>query len=440
MKPTKALKFIAAFAALPIIFSACNKNLQEPKEERDVEMFSSKTTTSLTTICNAPAINLRVSPTDELNYFFIGSQTSNPNSNPEKQNFLGSNFSSTSLIKVTAVGGTPLQVGGTGIGVSGPLESGGDLNLINPGEVLQLSIGSDFPRNFSFTGFDLILGSSPGTGRVECMYNNQIRATVPFNKTNAGNFTVSYNIPNDKGAPGMASFNSIRIICETGKFALRGPWPRPLGGEPPTRLKFANFNLPIAMRLNGTTDNVLGYTNTYINRGIWPAGEQSVSGYEDNRQYRTQLPMRTFGSGEFNATNENKWLKISATGGKLLYAHGAIGVGQDGGTRVNNKDWSIDNSESIVIEPGTDFPSQYFAMFEFRSDNDATGDVLEWEAFDGTTLVASGTTPSARNRFNRINPAQKFNKVVIKGTSSTSRARVGMGGGRVITAYPLCDN
>jgi len=177
-----------------------------------------------------------------------------------------------------------------------------------------------------------------------------------------------------------------------------------------------------------------GYTNTYINRGFYPGSELPAA----DRQYKAQLAQFAIGSGEYNLLNPDKWLKLTSTGGSLNYGDFRIGVGIEANT--GNDRVTLQTGESIIIEPGTDFPSTHFGAFEFREavNPNFPGEKLNWAAYDGMTMVASGTTSGVDQNYNFIQPGVKFNKVVISGKDAVSRAGIGRPSNQVMSAYPNC--
>ena len=428
MKPIKTYLGITALSASALIFGiSCQKTLDE-KDQGDVARL--ETTSSVN--CTGITINLQTKQNDANgNFFWIGAKSNLAT----RQNFSGTNFSDNKYFDVVAAGGDPFHnLASSGIGVKSAGENSTDEFSINAGQQLWFTLSSAW-ADYKMSGFDLILHGNLATdGRIELYKNGNLVQTIPVQGTTtaSSNFGVSFQTPNGPVPAEFVFFDQVRFICDAGRFHIRGPQ----GNQLPVYLPTAKFYLAntvksVYMRNQSSGAGAFfGYTNTYINQGFYPGGETNVVNFQNNRQYKAQVADETPNSGEYNVLNPNKWLKITSSGGGLFYKQFRIGVGTD--------DY-IQSGESITIEPGTDFPSGYFGSLEFREATvPNTIDKLDWKAYDGMTLVASGQTSGVDQNYNFINPGVKFNKVVISGISMDSKASLGRPSNQVISAYPSC--
>ncbi len=427
MKPFKTYLGIALSASALILATSCQKSMDE-KSSGDV----SKLETNPLINCSGITINLQTKQNDANgNFFWVGAKSNLST----RQNFNGTNFTDNKYFDIIAAGGVPFHnVASSGIGVRSAGENSTDEFSINAGQQLWFTLSSAW-ADYKMSGFDMILhGNLATNARIELYRNGTLVQTIPVQGTTtaSSNFGVSFQTPNGPNPAEFVFFDQIRFICVGGRFHIRGPQGN-LASQflPPAKFYLANTAKSVYMRNQSSgAGSAFGYTNTYINQGFYPGGETNVANYQNNRQYKAQVADETPNSGEYNLLNPNKWLKITSTGGGLFYKQFRIGVGTD--------DY-IQAGESITIEPGTDFPSGYFSALEFREATvPNTVDKMDWKAYDGMTLVASGQTTGVDQNYNFINPGVKFNKVVISGIGANSQASIGRPSNQVISAYPSC--
>jgi hypothetical protein len=437
MKPFKTLGGLALTASALLFVTSCTKSFDEQASERNVNRLEQNENA---VNCSGLTINLHLKQSaPDGNFFFIGDKSVVSN----RQEISGLDFTDNQYFDVIAAGGDPFHgIVGAHLGVSGPGENAMNQQSINPGEQLWFTLSGAWD-GYLMSGFDVVLHGSLGTsGRIECYRNGELVATIAVqgNTAASSNFGLSFQSPFGPNPAEFVFFNQVRFICDAGRFSVKGPWANQQQGLlPPTKFYLANTGKSIYMRNQlSNAGAAFGFTNTYINQGFYPGGETNVPNFEDNRQYKAQIADGLLGSGEYNVLNPDKWLKISATGGDLVYDERRIGVGQANSSQQENR--TLQTGESIIIEPGTDFPSGYFGGLEFREavNPGLLGQQLSWVAYDGMTMVASGMTSGVDQNYNFINPGVKFNKVVISGTTADSRAGIGRPSNQVISAYPAC--
>lgn len=435
MKPIKTLGGLALTASALLLVTSCTKSFDEQANERSVNRLE---TNSIN--CSGVTINLQMKQSaPNGNFFFVG----DPAVASNQQVFSGTDFTDNKYFDVIAAGGVPSHVLAAGaMGVAAPGETTVNQQSINAGEQLWFTLSSAWD-GYLMSGFDLVLhGNAATSGKIECYKNGELVATIPVAGAGAAsaNFGVSFQTPFGPNPVEFVFFNQVRFICDAGRFHIRGPQqnlqPQLL---PTSKFYLANTGSAVYMRNQSSNAGAFfGFTNTYINQGFYPGGETNVVDFQNNRQYKAQVADGTLGSGEYNTLNPDKWFKITATGGSLVFDQSRIGVGQANGDATTNR--TLQTGESITIEPGTDYPSGYFASFEFREavNPGQLGDMMSWVAYDGAVMVASGMTSGIDQNYNYINPGVKFNKVVISGTSTTSRAGIGRPSNQVMSAYPAC--
>jgi hypothetical protein len=338
-----------------------------------------------------------------------------------RQNFIMSNFTDQKYFVVTATGGVPYTEAQR-IGVNSGSEGVGAMNRINVGETLSFELSSCL-EGFKMTGLEVVLSSGNATGSVELYDGMTLVKTLPYSVTGGGNFTVKYIASFENDHVLVPYFTKVTFKPATGWLNVRGFQPNINNGGPTTKFYLANLLEAVYMRNNNSgSGNV-----RYINPGPFPSALDVLA----TRQLKQPDP-----SGEFTAGG-NEWLKISADGGSLFFngLSGQMRLGVQGET---GNAGAIETGESIIIEPGADFPSNHFAAFEFR---EATGlnQKLNVELYDGMDMVGSFQTTGINENYNLFYGSRPFNKVVVSGTvSPASLAAIGRSSRRVMSAFPSC--
>lgn len=435
MKPFKTFKGLALSASALLLITSCSKTINEIDEQssRNVNRYISQD-------CDV-VINLE-SFRNRPGFFFAGDKTIPAN----RQDFNTNDFTDNTHFDVSAAGGTPYHDFASGsIGVAGVGQTGRAQRSIGAGEELWLTLSSNYAGKL-MSGFDLVLNGNSGTaGTIELYKGAELVETIVISTSSAQaqNFGLSFQTPFGPISAEFKFFDQIRFKCSAGDYRLYGPQSNgPNSGlNPTTKFYVADVSKSVYMRNRGNT--LLGNGNPnpnavrYINQGRFPA-ELDVSA----RQTKSTIADDMLGSGDYNNVNADKWLKISATGGSLVFNNGRIGVGQG----VNQLlEGSLQAGEKIIIEPGNDFPSTHFSSLEFREAvtpafSGQTDSQLDWKVYDGMTLVGSGSSSGIDANYNFVNPGVKFNKIVITGRSANSRGGLGRLSSEVISAYPACSN
>jgi hypothetical protein len=427
MKPFKTLGGLALSVSALLLASSCTKSFDD-KESRDVAQLDQHEAF----IPCGLAIELQTKQnTATGNFFWIGAKSDLA----ARQNFNGTNFTDNKYFDIIAANGVPFHKQQNGaIGVKNDANPNDRDYAIDGGEQLWFTLSSNY-AGYKMSGFDIILhGDNSTVGVIELYDGGEMVKSIPVTTTSnpSKNFGISFQTTVGENPAEFEFFDQIRFIGVSGRFHILGFQ----GNNNPALLKPGRFNLAntdLAVYMRNQESNnsgaILGYKNTYINKGFYPGSEVDFT----DRQYKAQAPnfSETPGSGEYNVLNPDKWLKITSSGGMLFYKQSRLGVGTD--------DY-IQSGESVTIEPGTSFPSTHFGAFEFREATiqNSTGDLLDWKAYDGMTMVASGTTTGIDQSYNFIQPGVKFNKVVISGKTANSQASIGRPSNQVMSAYPSC--
>lgn len=436
MKPFKTLGGLVLTTSALVLATSCTKTL----EETNLKDNSSLSTRTEQFIPCGTAIELQMRQGTAENFFWLGDKTDPA----ARQNFSGTNFSESKYFDVISNVGTPFHKMGNGaMGVKNDANPSDIDYSIDAGEELWLTLSATNLPNYKLSGFDVILhAANTLVGRIELYDGMTLRETINITgpQATSKNFGVSFQTDGGLEPAELKFFNQVRFISTSGTFHILGFQPN----RNPNLLKPGKFflaELSNAIYLRNTNlpaGSAFGYKNQYINKGLFARDENPTT----DRQYRAQLANDLAGSGEYNVLNPDKWLKISSTGGSLTFTDIGfrLAVGQFPVMNLNNNR-SIQPGESIVIEPGTDFPLGYFGAFEFREASIAgVNDKLLVEMYDGMTMVASGETKGIDNSYNFFASGAKFNKIVIKGKNSTGLGSIGRNGNQIISAYPACSN
>jgi hypothetical protein len=432
MKPFKTFKgWVLPVSAL-LLVTSCSRTVDELSDQssRDVNRYDEQSAS-----CDV-VINLE-SFRNRPGFFFVGDKTNAAN----LQEFSMGDFSDNLHFDVMSNVGTPYHDMASGsIGVASPGQTGRAQRSIGAGEELWLTLSSTYAGQL-MSGFDVVLnGNSATAGTIELYKGAELVETlvVSTSSATAQNFGLSFQTPFGPLPAEFKFFDQIRFKCSAGDYRIYGPQPNgPNSGLlPTTKFYLADVAQAIYMRNRGAT----GGPNAvrFINQGKFPS-ELNVA----SRQTKSALADNTLGSGEYNNMNADKWLKISSTGGSLVFNDSRIGVGS---TSQASLLWgSLQSGEEIVIEPGNDFPASHFASLEFREAitpafSGNPDSKLDWKAYDGAVMVASGSSSGVDANFNFVNPGVKFNKLVLTGRTSTSRGGLGRYSSEVISAYPACND
>lgn len=416
MKPFKTFGGFVLSASALLLVTSCSKSLDQTKGENEVSLLSHEGCGNC-----GDRIHLNMSNTNPgSNYFYVGDRSDVSG----HQNFVGSDFDDDQYFTVTASGGTPYTMDER-LGVDGGAESAFNMRAINAAGSESLSFElSACMSDYKMSGFKVTLTGN-STGVIELYDGMTLVETVPYSNSTGGNFFVSHWESFVIDHDWINYFTKVTFKPTTGWINVRGFQANKLNGKPTTEFYLVNMVGAVYMRNDNPT------MSRYINPGPHPSGLDVPA----TRQYKAADP-----SGDYTG-GTHEWLAISAMGGSL-YFNGASGQMRLGVMGSGGYPGAIEMGESIVVEPGADFPTTHFSAFEFR---EATGggQMLKVDLYDGATWVGGGMTSGIDQNYNLFyaNDDKPFNKVVISGTvSGSSLASVGRPGSFVMSAFPGCPS